>query len=109
MQRLAHEPGGAFFEVSDAGPIAQIYAQIEETLCNQYAFSYTPQTAGATWALRNCFSACGLRLLRRHRKTPMHVTRARSHTSSTLCCSPFDYWIHLEIQSGSRMHTPALY
>jgi hypothetical protein len=34
MQRLAHEPGGAFFEVSDAGPIAEIYAQIEETLCN---------------------------------------------------------------------------
>ena len=46
MQRLARETSGAFFEVSDAQPIIDIYAQIEETLRNQYALGYTPQTAG---------------------------------------------------------------
>jgi VWFA-related protein len=45
MQRLARETGGAFFDVSDAQPIAKTYAQIEETLRNQYALGYTPKTA----------------------------------------------------------------
>jgi VWFA-related protein len=42
MQRLARETGGAVFEVTDAQPISDIYAQIEETLRNQYALGYTP-------------------------------------------------------------------
>jgi VWFA-related protein len=46
MQRLARETGGAFFEVSDAQPIDQTYAQIEETLRNQYALGFAPQTGG---------------------------------------------------------------
>jgi VWFA-related protein len=46
MKRLARETGGAFFEVTDAQPLTQIYAQIEETLRNQYALGFTPQAGG---------------------------------------------------------------
>jgi VWFA-related protein len=48
MQRLARETGGAFFEVSDAQPIHEIYAQIEETLRSQYMLGFSPQPGGKT-------------------------------------------------------------
>ncbi len=40
LQRISHETGGAFFEVSDANPIASIYTQLEEELRNQYSIGY---------------------------------------------------------------------
>jgi VWFA-related protein len=46
MQRLARETGGGYFEVSKAQPIGKIYAQIEESLRNQYALGYSPKTRG---------------------------------------------------------------
>ncbi|HLK62773.1 MAG TPA: VWA domain-containing protein [Bryobacteraceae bacterium] len=46
MKRLAGETGGAYFEVGPARPIEQIYAEIEETLRNQYSIGYTPKTPG---------------------------------------------------------------
>lgn len=42
MGRLARETGGAFFEVSSQQPIEKTYAEIEETLRNQYSIGYTP-------------------------------------------------------------------
>jgi VWFA-related protein len=48
MQRLATETGGAFFEVTKDDPIEKIYAQIEETLRNQYSLGYTPERTGVT-------------------------------------------------------------
>ena len=47
MRRLAGETGGAFFEVSKDHSIEKIYAEIEETLRNQYSLGYTPEPAGA--------------------------------------------------------------
>lgn len=41
MQRLAHETGGAYFEVSEDNPIEKIHASIEEQLRNQYSIGYT--------------------------------------------------------------------
>ncbi|HTS24392.1 MAG TPA: hypothetical protein VMH81_00840 [Bryobacteraceae bacterium] len=41
MKRLAHETGGAFFEVTHAHPIEAIYTEIEETLRNQTSLGYT--------------------------------------------------------------------
>lgn len=46
MRRLAAETGRAFFEVTKDDPIEEIYAQIEETLRNQYSLGYTPDRAG---------------------------------------------------------------
>jgi VWFA-related protein len=46
MHRLAAETGGGFFEVSREVPIEKIYAQIEETLRNQYSLGYTPEPKG---------------------------------------------------------------
>jgi VWFA-related protein len=48
MQRLAHETGGAYFEVSDSNPIEKAYAEIEDALRNQYSIGYTPQASGKT-------------------------------------------------------------
>jgi len=48
MQRLARETGGEYFEVSASNPIESIYAEIEDTLRNQYAIGYTPQRAGTS-------------------------------------------------------------
>jgi VWFA-related protein len=42
LERISHETGGAFFEVSTARPIAAIYAQLEEELRNQYSIGYVP-------------------------------------------------------------------
>jgi len=47
MRRLAAETGGAFFEVTKEEPIEKIYAEIEETLRNQYSLGYTPAQKGA--------------------------------------------------------------
>jgi VWFA-related protein len=46
LQRLAHETGGAYFEVSAANPLENAYAQIEAALRNQYSIGYTPQGTG---------------------------------------------------------------
>jgi VWFA-related protein len=46
MQRLANETGGAYFEISDALPIEKAYADIEDTLRNQYSIGFTPQPPG---------------------------------------------------------------
>jgi len=48
LQRISHETGGAFFEVSDANPIGAIYARLEEELRNQYSIGYiSDRTAAA--------------------------------------------------------------
>jgi VWFA-related protein len=41
MQRISHETGGGYFEVSDSQPISTIYMQIEEKLRDQYSIGYT--------------------------------------------------------------------
>lgn len=47
LQRIAHETGGGFFEISDKHPLEKAYAQIEEELRNQYSLGYTSDsTAG---------------------------------------------------------------
>lgn len=46
MRRLAGETGGALFEVTKDDPIEKIYAQIEDTLRNQYSLGYTPERTG---------------------------------------------------------------
>jgi VWFA-related protein len=52
MQRLAHETGGAYFEVSKDNPIEKIYASIEEQLRNQYSIGYTPERKDAVGRYR---------------------------------------------------------
>ena len=47
MRRLAAETGGAYFEVTKDNPIEKIYAEIEDTLRNQYSIGYTPKRAGS--------------------------------------------------------------
>lgn len=42
LHRMARETGGAYFEVTPAESIEQIYTQIEDLLRNQYAIGYTP-------------------------------------------------------------------
>jgi VWFA-related protein len=41
LQRLSHETGGGFFEVSKKEPVEKIYEQIQEELRNQYSIGYT--------------------------------------------------------------------
>jgi VWFA-related protein len=41
MEQIAHETGGAFFEISGKHPIDKAFAQIEEELRNQYSLGYT--------------------------------------------------------------------
>ena len=48
MQRLAKETGGASFEVSKDQTIEKIYAQIEDSLRNQYSLGYTPERTDAS-------------------------------------------------------------
>jgi VWFA-related protein len=43
LARMARETGGALFEVSKHETIEAIYAQIEESLRNQYSIGYTPE------------------------------------------------------------------
>jgi len=45
LHRMANETGGAYFEVTAAQSIEDIYAQIEEDLRNQYSIGYTPGRA----------------------------------------------------------------
>jgi VWFA-related protein len=52
MQRLANETGGAYFEISDALPIEKAYADIEDTLRNQYSIGFTPQPPGKSGQYR---------------------------------------------------------
>ena len=47
MQRISHETGGGYFEVSDAKPISAIYMQLEEELRDQYSIGYTPDRSEA--------------------------------------------------------------
>ncbi len=42
LQHLSSETGGGMFEVSDDLPIAEVFAQIEEELRNQYSLGFTP-------------------------------------------------------------------
>lgn len=42
LGRMSRETGGTAFQVKDNQPIEAIYAQIEETLRNQYSIAYTP-------------------------------------------------------------------
>ncbi len=48
LERISHETGGRFFEVSKKQPIDQIYSQIEQELRNQYSLGYTPDKADAS-------------------------------------------------------------
>jgi VWFA-related protein len=52
MQRLARETGGAYFRISDALPIGQAYAAIQDELRNQYSIGYTPQSPGKSGQYR---------------------------------------------------------
>jgi VWFA-related protein len=42
LQRMARETGGEALEVSEDKPIEAVFAQIEESLRNQYNLGYTP-------------------------------------------------------------------
>ena len=52
LERISHETGGAFFEVSSARSIAAIYARLEEELRSQYSIGYTPDRPGSVLAYR---------------------------------------------------------
>jgi VWFA-related protein len=45
LERLAAETGGEALEVSRDKPIEKVFAEIEESLRNQYNIGYTPQRA----------------------------------------------------------------
>jgi VWFA-related protein len=47
LERIAHETGGAYFDVSGKMSLSRIYDRIEEDLRNQYSLGYTPQDTGA--------------------------------------------------------------
>jgi len=47
MQRVSHETGGSFFEVSDSQPISTIYMRLEQELRDQYSIGYTSDRTGA--------------------------------------------------------------
>ncbi len=49
LQRLSHETGGRFFEVTKKEPLEKIYADIQEELRNQYNLGYTPDKASAAY------------------------------------------------------------
>ena len=55
LERISHETGGAFFEVSTAKPIAAIYAQLEEELRNQYSIGYVPDGTGVAPGYRKIY------------------------------------------------------
>jgi VWFA-related protein len=52
LQRISHETGGAFFEVSDTKRIMAIFMQLEEELRNQYSIGYTPDRGAAAPSYR---------------------------------------------------------
>lgn len=43
LERISHETGGRFFEVSKKQPIDKIYQEIQQELRSQYNLGYTPQ------------------------------------------------------------------
>jgi VWFA-related protein len=43
LERISHETGAAFFEVSKAEPIATIFSQLEDELRKQYSIGYTSE------------------------------------------------------------------
>jgi hypothetical protein len=45
LEQMARETGGAHYEVRKDRTIEDIYAQIEESLRNQYSIGYTPERA----------------------------------------------------------------
>lgn len=45
LQQIARQTGGGFFEVGKKKSVADIYAEIEEELRNQYSIGYTPERA----------------------------------------------------------------
>jgi len=47
MQRISHETGGSFFEVSVGQPISTVYMRLEEELRDQYSIGYTSDRTGA--------------------------------------------------------------
>lgn len=48
LERISTETGGRMFKISHKLTVAQIYAQAEEELRNQYILSYTPTSADAS-------------------------------------------------------------
>jgi VWFA-related protein len=53
LQRLAHETGGGFFEVSHSHPLEAIFVTIEEELRNQYSIGYTSDQQNSATAYRH--------------------------------------------------------
>lgn len=47
LKRISTETGGQLFQVSKKLPLDQIFAQVEETLRNQYSLGYTPDHASS--------------------------------------------------------------
>lgn len=47
LQRISHETGGGYFEVSESQPISVIYSQLEEKLRDQYSIGYTSDRTDA--------------------------------------------------------------
>lgn len=45
LERLSHETGGHFFEVSKKESVQQIYKQVQDELRNQYSLGFSPQRA----------------------------------------------------------------
>jgi len=46
LERIAHETGGAYFDVNGKMSLSRIYDRIEEDLRNQYSLGYTPEDLG---------------------------------------------------------------
>jgi VWFA-related protein len=47
LERIAHETGGAYFDVNGKMSLSRIYDRIEEDLRNQYSLGYTPEDLGS--------------------------------------------------------------
>jgi VWFA-related protein len=47
LQRISHETGGSFFEVSASQPISAVYMRLEEELRDQYSIGYTSDRTDA--------------------------------------------------------------
>jgi VWFA-related protein len=52
MERLARETGGVFFKISQASPIGQICAQIQDELRSEYSIAFTPDRIGRSGKYR---------------------------------------------------------
>jgi len=60
LQRISHDTGGAFFEVSRDASIAAIYDRLEQELRTQYSIGYTPDRAGPGYRRINLRTKSGL-------------------------------------------------